>query len=100
MLTWRIGRLPPSPAGTLKGITTSANHGVLWFTIAAVLASRRGVTRRAAVRGVLAIGGASFTSNMLGKPLLPRRRPAADALPAWRTLPDPPTSSSFPSGHA
>lgn len=100
-LTHRIGRLPRSPAdGALQGITRTADHSLLWFTIAAVLASRRGVTRRAAVRGVLAIGGASFTANVLGKPLLPRRRPAADALPAWRTLPDPPTSSSFPSGHA
>lgn len=100
-LTRRIGRLPRSPAdGGLREITRMADHSLLWFTIAAVLASRRGVNRRAAVRGVLAIGGASFTANVLGKPLLPRRRPAADALPAWRTLPDPPTSSSFPSGHA
>jgi len=87
------------PDSALKAVTTLANHSVLWFMIAAVLASRHGVTRRAAVRGVLAIGGASFT-NVLGKPLLPRRRPAADALPAWRTLSNPPTSSSFPSGHA
>jgi diacylglycerol kinase family enzyme/membrane-associated phospholipid phosphatase len=100
-LTRRIGALPRSPAdGGLKAITTAADHSVLWFTIAAVLASRRGVSRRAAVRGVLAIGGASFTTNALAKPLMPRRRPAADALPIWRTIPDPPTSSSFPSGHA
>lgn len=97
----RIARIPRSPADTgLKVLTTSANHSLLWFTIAAALASRRGVTRRAAVRGVLAIGGASFLTNAVAKPLLPRRRPAADALPSWRTLPDPPTSSSFPSGHA
>jgi diacylglycerol kinase family enzyme/membrane-associated phospholipid phosphatase len=100
-LTRLIEGLPRSPAdGALQEITRTADHGLLWFTVAAVLASRRGVTRRAAVRGVLAIGGASFTANVLGKPLLPRRRPAADALPTWRTLPDPPTSSSFPSGHA
>jgi undecaprenyl-diphosphatase len=97
----RIARIPRSPADTgLKVLTTSANHSVLWFVIAAALASRRGVTRRAAVRGVLAIGGASFLANAVAKPVLPRRRPAADALPDWRTLPDPPTSSSFPSGHA
>ena len=34
------------------------------------------------------------------KPLLPRRRPAAAELPAYQTLASPPTSSSFPSGHA
>src|SRR5690349_14704216 len=97
----RIARIPRSPADTgLKVLTTTANHSLLWFAIAAALASRRGVTRRAAVRGVLAIGGASFITNAVAKPLMPRRRPAADALPNWRTVPNPPTSSSFPSGHA
>jgi diacylglycerol kinase family enzyme/membrane-associated phospholipid phosphatase len=97
----RIARLPRSGADTaLQRLTTTANHSVLWFAIAAALASRKGVTRRAAMRGVVAIGGASLLTNAVAKPLLPRRRPAADALPNWRTLPDPPTSSSFPSGHA
>jgi hypothetical protein len=86
-----IARIPRSPADTgLKVLTTSANHSLLWFAIAAALASRRGVTRRAAPHGVLAIGGASCLTNTVAKPLLPRR-PAADALPNWRTLPDPPT---------
>jgi diacylglycerol kinase family enzyme len=31
---------------------------------------------------------------------MPRRRPAAAELPAYQTLRNPPTSSSFPSGHA
>ncbi|HET9140490.1 bifunctional phosphatase PAP2/diacylglycerol kinase family protein [Actinophytocola sp.] len=97
----RIARIPRSGADTaLARITTAANHSVLWFVIAAALASRRGVTRRAALRGVVAIGGASLLTNAVAKPLMPRRRPAADALPDFRTLPDPPTSSSFPSGHA
>lgn len=97
----RIARIPRSGVDDgLKVLTTTANHSLLWFTIAALLASRRGVTRRAAIRGVCAIGGASFLANAVAKPLLPRRRPAADALPDFRTLPDPPTSSSFPSGHA
>lgn len=100
-LTRRIGALPPSPADDgLIRLTTAANHSVLWLAIAALLATRRGVTRRAAVRGVLAIAAASFTANAVAKPLMPRRRPAADALPNWRTVPNPPTSSSFPSGHA
>ena len=97
----RIARIPPSPVDDgLKVLTTTANHSLLWFAVAAALASKKGVTRRAAVRGVCAIGATSFLANAVGKPLLPRRRPAADALPKFRTLPNPPTSSSFPSGHA
>ncbi len=49
---------------------------------------------------MLAIALASGSANAVCKPLLPRRRPAAAELPAYQTLPSPPTSSSFPSGHA
>jgi diacylglycerol kinase family enzyme/membrane-associated phospholipid phosphatase len=91
----------PADAG-LRGLTTAANHSLLWFAIAAVLASRKGATRRAALRGVAAIGGASLTTNALAKPLAPRRRPAYETLPVERRLAlrNHPTSSSFPSGHA
>lgn len=100
-LTRRIGRWPRSVADPALTVLTSwANHSGLWFTIAAVLARRHGRTRRAALRAVAAIAAASTSANALAKPLLPRRRPAADALPTWRALPNPPTSSSFPSGHA
>jgi diacylglycerol kinase family enzyme/membrane-associated phospholipid phosphatase len=96
-----ISALPPSPLDTaMKNVSTAANHSLLWFFVAAVLAARRGANRKAAARGVLAIAGASATANGLLKPLLPRRRPAAAELPAYQTLPNPPTSSSFPSGHA
>jgi undecaprenyl-diphosphatase len=94
----RIPRSPLDPG--LKALTTAANHSVLWLTIAAVLARRKGVTRRAAFRGGLAIAGASVTANAVVKPIAPRRRPAAEDVPTRRTLPDPPESSSFPSGHA
>ena len=91
----------PADAG-LKGLTTAANHSLLWLAVAAALASRKGATRRAALRGAAAIGGASFTANVLLKPLLPRRRPAYEDLPVTRRLAlrDHPRSSSFPSGHA
>ena len=96
-----ISALPPSPLDTaMKNVSTAANHSLLWFAIAAILAARRGAGRKAAARGVLAIAGASATANGLLKPLLPRRRPAASELPAYQTLRNPPTSSSFPSGHA
>jgi diacylglycerol kinase family enzyme len=65
-----------------------------------LLASRKGSTRRAALRGVAAIGGASTLANLVGKPLFPRRRPVADEVAEHRQLTKRPTSSSFPSGHS
>ncbi|WP_380726284.1 bifunctional phosphatase PAP2/diacylglycerol kinase family protein [Saccharothrix hoggarensis] len=97
----RSGALRASPVDhALKRLSRAANHSVLWLAVAAVLASRRGVTRRAAFRGVAAIAGASFGSSFVAKRLFPRRRPAADLLTVPRRLTKRPTSSSFPSGHA
>lgn len=101
-LMHRSAAIRPSRVDTaLKGLTTSANHSLLWFTVAALLVSRKGPARRAALRGVLAISGASATAN-LAKPLMPRRRPAYEDVPPPRRLRfgDRPGSSSFPSGHA
>ena len=96
-----ISERSPSPADdVLKALSTAANHSLLWFAVAAALGSRRGSSRKAALRGVASIALASSTANAVLKPLLPRRRPAAAELPAYQTLDNPPTSSSFPSGHA
>lgn len=96
-----VARLPATRADEgLRKLTGTANHGVLWFAVAAVLAVRKGVTRRAALRGVISITGASFLANAVLKTLMPRRRPAAEMLPEQRRLVRRPTSSSFPSGHA
>ncbi len=84
----------------MKVLSKVANHSLLWFSLGAVLACREGTPRRAAVRGVGAIAAASAATNLLGKPLFPRRRPAAHLVADHRRLSDPPTSSSFPSGHA
>jgi undecaprenyl-diphosphatase len=84
----------------LLRLTRSANHSLLWFAVASVLAGRLGINRRGAARAVVAIAGASFSANAVLKPLVPRRRPPAEHLPPYRCLGDPPTSSSFPSGHA
>ncbi|WP_425440516.1 bifunctional phosphatase PAP2/diacylglycerol kinase family protein [Prauserella shujinwangii] len=81
-------------------LTRSANKGRLWWAVAAVLATRKGPVRRGALRGIAAVAAASASANLLGKPLLPRRRPAADWVPEHRRLVRRPTSSSFPSGHA
>lgn len=96
-----ISRLPPSPLDdAMKTLSTAANHSILWFAVAGLLAARRGASRKAALRGIVAIAGASATANAVLKPLLPRRRPAAPELHSYQTLPNPPKSSSFPSGHA
>lgn len=94
--------LPSSPfdAG-LRRLSTAANHSVLWAGVALVMALAGGRTRRAAVRGMLSVAGASALANGILKPLCPRRRPPA-GLPEFidrRGLPAP-RSSSFPSGHA
>jgi undecaprenyl-diphosphatase len=84
----------------IRHLTKSANHSGLWFSIATVLMARRGAIRRGALRGLVAIAFASAATNGLFKPLCPRRRPPTDLLPVTRRLTRPPTSSSFPSGHA
>ncbi len=100
-ITAAVGRLPPSAADdALLALTRSANHSWLWFATGSVLAAGTRRTRRGAMRGVMAIGLASLAANVVLKPLVPRRRPAADLLPTGRALPDRPTSSSFPSGHS
>ncbi|MDT7712264.1 MAG: hypothetical protein QOG46_953, partial [Pseudonocardiales bacterium] len=81
-------------------LSSAANHSMLWFSIAAALAARRGAARRGALRGVLSIAATSFIANTVLKPLLPRRRPPARELPAYQSFPPAPMSSSFPSGHA
>lgn len=100
-LVRRSGELPRTPADTgLRRLGRFADHSKLWFTVAALLVSRKGATRRAGLRGVVAIGGASFAASLVGKRLFPRRRPAAELLPVYRRMTRRPTSSSFPSGHS
>lgn len=84
----------------LRRLTVLADHSKLWFAIAALLATRKGPWRRAALRGAASVALSSAVTNGLGKALLPRRRPAVHLLPRHRRLRTPPSSSSFPSGHA
>ncbi|WP_280507772.1 bifunctional phosphatase PAP2/diacylglycerol kinase family protein [Nocardia flavorosea] len=96
-----VAALPASKAdmGLLR-LTSGADHGVLWMALAGVLASRSGSPRRAAVRGIASVAGASFVTNVVLKSVFARRRPAAELMPAHRRLVPAPTSSSFPSGHS
>ncbi len=78
-------------------VTRAANYSRLWFVIAAGLAAcGGGHGRRAAGRGVIAIGIAAAVANGPAKLLARRRRPF------WRSPPPlirMPRSTSFPSGH-
>ncbi|BDC72558.1 bifunctional phosphatase PAP2/diacylglycerol kinase family protein [Prescottella equi] len=94
--------LPPSGFdGGLRTLSNAANHSVLWMGVAAGMGLAGGRARRAAVRGVLAVAGASALSNAVLKPVFPRRRPPAGTpeFTVRRGLPAP-RSSSFPSGHS
>jgi diacylglycerol kinase family enzyme/membrane-associated phospholipid phosphatase len=91
----------PLADSVLLGASSAANKSKVWFVAAALLAvfgGRRG--RRAARRGVLAIGLTSSIVNGPLKFLLRRRRPPANIVARRPNLLVAPASFSFPSGHA
>jgi len=94
----------PTPAldEPLRRLSNAANNSGLWLATAAglsVVGGRPG--RRAAVRGVVAIGVTSALVNLAVKSVWARRRPdrARAGVPVRRNVPMP-VSTSFPSGHA
>ncbi|MCU1592522.1 MAG: phosphoesterase, PA-phosphatase related [Frankiales bacterium] len=82
----------------LPRLTSSANHGMLWFAISVLLAG--GNRRRAAVRGLASLGVASAVANLPMKYAARRSRPELVPVPLPRRLLNQPTTSSFPSGHS
>lgn len=96
-----VSKIPAGPIDdVMRGLSSSATKGKLWFGLAAGAALIPGKPRRAALSGVLALAIASATTNLVFKTLLPRRRPAAELLPIFRFVNPQPTSSSLPSGHS
>jgi undecaprenyl-diphosphatase len=85
----------------VQRLARAADRSLLWLSIAAVLAGRRGPTRRAAATGVVGIGIASTAVNVVAKSLLRRRRPdrVGAGVPVGRHVLMP-TTPSFPSGHS
>jgi undecaprenyl-diphosphatase len=91
----------PGADRVLPRLGRAANHGGLWFGVAAGLALTRSATaRRAALRGAGSLALASAGANLLAKPLWGRRRPLADTVPLGRRLLRQPVTTSFPSGHS
>lgn len=84
----------------LRGLSRAADHSVLWAGAATTLAATGARGRRAAVRGVVTLLGASAVSNLVAKPLLGGARPASSGRDTLRRLSSPPSSGSFPSGHS
>lgn len=94
----------PAPAldRAMRRLSGAADHSRLWLGIAAAAALAGGPAgRRAAARGVLAIGVTSAVVNVGVKSVSARRRPdrAGAGVPAVRHV-DMPSSTSFPSGHS
>ncbi|MCK8608398.1 phosphatase PAP2 family protein [Agromyces sp. C10] len=79
-------------------LTGFADKGVLWFTIAGVLAVVG--RRRAAARGILSLTAASALTNLIAKRIFGGDRPTLEDIPIGRRLPVQPSSRTFPSGHS
>lgn len=80
-------------------LSNAANSSLLWMMVAILVAAFGGVRgRRAALRGLTAIGLTSLVTNVAAKHAFRRRRPhrAVDNVRSEARMP---TSSSFPSGH-
>ncbi|MER7044765.1 bifunctional phosphatase PAP2/diacylglycerol kinase family protein [Streptomyces jumonjinensis] len=92
----------PGAEPVLPKLSRAADHGVLWFGVAAGIAvlGSGARARRAAVRGVASLAVASAVVNTLGKRSVRRARPLIDAVPVIRQLKRQPFTTSFPSGHA
>ena len=77
----------------LPRLTSSADHGLLWYGVAGALAVSG--HRRAAVRGLASLGLASFVANVPAKLAARRSRPELHPVPFPRHLRRQPTTFSL-----
>ncbi len=97
----RAPRCSLEVSGGLHRIGRAADKSVLWVVLAALMAATGGrFGRRAALRGLFAVGLASAVANGPMKRLFGRRRPARSVLVSRLAGSPTTTGSSFPSGHA
>ena len=92
----------PALDSPVRRLSHVADHSVLWLGIAGGIALTGGPAgRRAAVRGLLALGITSALVNVGVKSVWARRRPdrAGAGVPGKRHV-TMPSSASFPSGHS
>lgn len=97
----QVAALPSGGGGGALRLLTRASDGAgLWLATAAALAAGGGDRgRRAAVRGVAALGATSALVNGPFKLAVRRRRPGRLATAGVRRAGRTPRTSSFPSGH-
>ncbi|SEG15675.1 undecaprenyl-diphosphatase [Actinacidiphila yanglinensis] len=101
LFTQVAGRHWPGAEPVLPRLSRAADHGRLWFGIAAGMAVAGGPNgRKAALRGVGSLAVASLAVNTLGKGAVRRARPLLEAVPMIRRLHRQPLTTSFPSGHS
>ncbi|WP_241834953.1 bifunctional phosphatase PAP2/diacylglycerol kinase family protein [Pseudofrankia asymbiotica] len=84
----------------LPRLSHAADHGLLWWGVAGALGMTRGRRRRAAGRGLIALGLASAVTNGPAKMIFRRGRPVNQAVPLVRRPHRQHLSFSFPSGHS
>jgi undecaprenyl-diphosphatase len=97
---WATHRETPRLDRAMERLTSSADHGLLWYGVSAALAATGHRGRRAAVRGLLGLTLASSVANVPAKFAVRRRRPPLTKVPLSRQLRRQPTTLSFPSGHS
>jgi YegS/Rv2252/BmrU family lipid kinase len=101
LLTRAAATRSPALDRALTGLSNTANNGVLWYGVAAVLtATGRRRPRTAAASGLLGLGIASTVVNGPLKFIWRRDRPPSDVLGTRGLLLPLPRTYSFPSGHA
>lgn len=96
-----LGAVETRLLGVLPSLGHAANHGRLWWGVSAALAAtgnRR--ARRAGLRGLIALGLASFAANVVSKQVVRRPRPPLELTPVARHVRRIPVTTSFPSGHS
>ena len=100
LLSWLATANRPALDQAMLRLGGMANHGGLWFALAAGLGARRSKwTRRAALRGLAGMAIGSTAANIIAKQLVGRARPELVVTAEGRS-PKRPFTTSFPSGHA
>ncbi|MDT4902016.1 MAG: hypothetical protein QOH52_32 [Pseudonocardiales bacterium] len=101
LLTRAASTRSPGLDRALTGLSNTANNGVLWCGVAALLAATgRRRPRTAAASGLLGLGIASTVVNGPLKFVWRRDRPPTDVLGTRGLLLPLPRTYSFPSGHS
>jgi undecaprenyl-diphosphatase len=83
----------------LSAVSTAADDGKLWLAMAAALSATGPTGRRAAAKGIAALGLTSLLVNGPIKHLARRPRPSGLAALGMQPRGRAPRTSSFPSGH-